>query len=149
MFPHLQGATILNGIRRHGLGFRDLQSRVVAIKLEDRSQTKSDSQLWRHFESIRPFVKASIFEILSRAMATLRKINAQPRSRFGDFERWGLAITEVLREAGLPYSPKDFIEAYVTNLEETTYRVLDDNPLAKCLLSLRDRVTDEMGRYAN
>jgi hypothetical protein len=145
--PHeigLAGPTILNGIHRLGLQYTDLQSRIIAIKLEQRENNKSEAEYWKRFNGISSTALGAIFSIISRAMAIEPTLQIKPISRFVDFERWGCAITQAMREAGLSYSQTDFLTAYRNNIKHVRYSVLENHPIAQCLIHLRDTaVSDE------
>jgi hypothetical protein len=140
----LAGPTILNGIHRRGLQYTDLQDRIIPIRLEKREDNKSEAQYWKQFNEIRSTVLGAILTILSRAMEIEPTLQIRPVSRFVDFERWGCAISQAMNEAGLSYSQGDFIKAYNANIKNVRYSVLEGQPIAQCLIHLRNTaVTNE------
>jgi len=144
--PHLielAGPIILNGIHRLGLQYTDLQSRTLPIRLERRKDNKSEAEYWKQFNEIRSTVLGAIFSIISRAMAIEPTLQIKPISRFVDFERWGCAITQAMNEAGLTYSQTAFQAAYLGNIKNVRYSVLENHPIAQCLIYLRDTAVSD------
>jgi hypothetical protein len=123
---------ILNGIEE--LTTRsDLLDRSVIINLPAISPDKrrSEAEVWREFESIRPLVLGKLLDGVSHALRNIGTVHLDQKPRMADFALWSTAAEESL---GLDEGA--FIFALTGNRESANELALEASPIASTLVEL-------------
>lgn len=123
---------ILNGIEE--LTTRsDLLDRSVIIHLPaiPPDKRKSEAEVWREFEAIRPFVLGNLLNAVSHALRNIETVQLDQKPRMADFALWSTAAEESL---GLDKGA--FISAFMGNRESANELALEASPIASTLVEL-------------
>jgi hypothetical protein len=121
---------ILNGIEE--LTTRsDLLDRSVIIHLPSipPEKRRSEAEVWREFECVRPYVLGSLLDGVSHALRSVDKIHLEQKPRMADFALWATAAEESL---GLKQGA--FISAFMGNRESANELALEASPIAEILI---------------
>lgn len=121
---------LLNGIEE--LTTRsDLLDRSVIIHLPSipPEKRKTEAEVWREFERIRPFVLGSLLDSVSHALRNIDKVQLEQKPRMADFALWATAAEESL---GLGNGA--FISAFMGNRESANELALEASPIASILI---------------
>lgn len=127
---------ILNGIEeittRSDLLDRSVIIHLPAIPPERR---KTEAEVWREFENVRPFVLGSLLDSVSAALRTIDEVQLKQKPRMADFALWAVAAEESLGlESGA------FISAFMGNRECANELALEASPIASALIEfMQDR----------
>jgi hypothetical protein len=121
---------ILNGIEE--LTTRsDLLDRSVIIHLPSipPDKRKTETEVWREFELVRPYVLGSLLDAVSHALRNVDKIRLEQMPRMADFALWATAAEESfgLRQGA-------FISAFMGNRENANELALEASPIATLLI---------------
>jgi hypothetical protein len=121
---------IINGIEelttRSDLLDRSVITHLPAIPPERR---KTEAEVWREFEFVRPFVLGSILDGVSHALRRVDGIRLEQKPRMADFAMWATAAEERL---GLERGA--FIAAFMGNRESANELALEASPIAATLV---------------
>lgn len=123
---------ILNGIEE--LTTRsDLLDRSVIIHLPPipPDRRKSEAEVWREFEAIRPFVLGSLLDGVSHALRNIETVQLEQKPRMADFALWSTAAEESLGLEG-----GAFISSFMGNRESANELALEASPIASTLVEL-------------
>jgi hypothetical protein len=123
---------ILNGIEE--LTTRsDLLDRSVIVHLPSipADRRKSEAEVWREFEAIRPFVLGNLLDGVSHALRNIETVQLDQKPRMADFALWSTAAEESL---GLAKGA--FISAFMGNRESANELALEASPIASTLVEL-------------
>lgn len=123
---------ILNGIEE--LTTRsDLLDRSVIVHLPSipPDRRKSEAEVWREFEAIRPLVLGSLLDGVSHALRNIEAVQLDQKPRMADFALWSTAAEESL---GLDKGA--FISAFMGNRESANELALEASPIASTLAEL-------------
>jgi hypothetical protein len=123
---------ILNGIEE--LTTRsDLLDRSVIVHLPSirPDRRKSEAEVWRQFEAIRPFVLGNLLDGVSHALRNIETVQLDQKPRMADFALWATAAEESL---GLEKGA--FISAFMGNRESANELALEASPIASTLVEL-------------
>lgn len=109
----------------------DLLDRCLILSLEriPEDRRRQETELVAAFEEARPLILGALFDVLARAMKELPSVNRTSWPRMADFARWGCAVARALG-----YSEKDFLRAYMGNIEEQNAEALLASPIAQAVL---------------
>jgi hypothetical protein len=121
---------IINGIEE--LTTRsDLLDRSVIIHLPaiPPERRKTEAEVWREFEFVRPFVLGSILDGVSQALSKIDSIQLEQKPRMADFALWATAAEESF---GLKSGA--FISAFMGNRENANELALEASPIAATLV---------------
>jgi hypothetical protein len=121
---------IINGIEE--LTTRsDLLDRSVIINLPaiPPDRRKTEAEVWREFEFVRPFVLGSILDGVSHALRNVESVRLEHKPRMADFAMWATAAEESF---GL--SRGSFISAFIGNRESANELALEASPIAATLV---------------
>jgi len=80
--------------------------------LQKRTIRKTEEEILKEFNALRPKLLSFIFDILSKAIAMNPYININKLSRMADFAIWGEAISRALG-----YKENEFLKTYYNNIE--------------------------------
>ncbi|HEV7376814.1 MAG TPA: DUF3854 domain-containing protein [Pyrinomonadaceae bacterium] len=121
---------ILNGIEE--LATRsDLLDRSVIIHLPaiPPEKRKTEAEIWKEFEDIRPFVLGGLLDGVSHALRNIGSVHLEQKPRMADFALWATATEESLElESGA------FISAFMGNRESANELALEASPIASTLI---------------
>ena len=123
---------ILNGIEE--LTTRsDLLDRAVIVHLPPipSDRRKSEAEVWRDFEAIRPLVLGNLLDGISHALRNIETVQLVLKPRMADFALWSTAAEESL---GLEKGA--FISAFMGNRESANELALEASPIASTLVEL-------------
>ncbi len=123
---------ILNGITdvatRPDLLDRALLVNLPRIPAEER---RSEAELWRAFEEVRPRILGGLFDALSGALGTVESVRLEGMPRMADFAVWATAAEEALG-----WKSGAFMAAYTGNRKEATEGALEADPVAGAIRTL-------------
>ena len=133
---NLRRLVTLNGISMH-IKQSDLMDRAIMVRLNriDGSNRVTDESLKREFQKALPDILGAIFQIISKALIRLNKVNIQHLPRMADFAKYGYCIAESIQK-GLG---KEFIEQYRINQEFATETIVGDNPVLECVKHIQEK----------
>lgn len=122
----LRRIPIINGISNPAWK-PDLLDRCAILELDriPDDKRKDEATINREFETLRPFLLGSIFDILSKAMQIYPTVKLEKKPRMADFALWACAITEAMGR-----DKKEFLDAYEANIKKQTDEALDASVLA-------------------
>lgn len=117
---------------QRGIGLNGIN--VVATKpdLLDRipkKERKTEGELWQAFNAHKSEIAASIFTVLSKAMAIQPTIKLDELPRMADFTVWGCAIAEALG-----YQKQEFLDAYYSNIQAQNREALEGSPIGELII---------------
>jgi hypothetical protein len=121
---------ILNGIEE--LTTRsDLLDRAVIIHLPaiPPDKRKSEAEVWREFETVRPRVLGSLLDAVCYALRTIGQVQLEHKPRMADFALWATAA-----ETSFGLERGAFISAFMGNRENANELALDASPIAATLV---------------
>lgn len=121
---------IINGIEE--LTTRsDLLDRSVIINLPaiPPERRKTEAEVWREFELIRPFVLGSLLDGVSHALRNVESIQLDRKPRMADFALWATAA-----EGSFGFERGAFISAFMGNRESANELALEASPIAATLV---------------
>ena len=127
-------AIILNGINLPSAR-PDLLDRSILIRL-DRipwEKRRTERELWKEFERLKPRLFGAILDALSQALAIKPTVDLPALPRMADWAEWGYAIAEALGIGG----PK-FLEVYASSIRVQNEEVLAGHPVAQALLAFME-----------
>ena len=132
----VQRPIMLNGIPML-TGREDLADRALNVHLEviDKTQRRTEKDLYADFETRRPQILGSLFDAVSAALRNRDSVKLKELPRMADFVEWTVAA-----ETGLGWKPGDFEEIYKSNRSKVSEVAFEANPVAvaiKDLMSLR------------
>lgn len=126
----------LNGIDL-GITQSDLLDRAILINLNRIDETKRlpMEMIDERFNKLLPIIMASIFEILSKALAIYPNVTLTKYPRMADFCRYGYAIAEAIKEG---YGEK-FIDEYYQNIDFAAEKSIEQSPLLEGVRNLVEK----------
>lgn len=129
-----QRVVMLNGITIQ-LNRGDLQDRAILLHLEamQDKDRKTEEQLWKEFEEMRPRLVGALYSTISRAMELYPSIKIEEPPRMADFAQWGEAVARALG-----YPEGRFLDAYRRNRAQASGIVLAQSPVAVSVLILME-----------
>lgn len=133
---------IINGIEE--LTTRsDLLDRSVIIHLPaiPPDKRKTEAEVWREFESVRPFVLGSLLDAVSHALGNIGSVQLAQMPRMADFALWATAAEE-----NLGLSSGAFISAFMGNRENANELALDASPIAATLVEFAQQQENWKGK---
>ena len=120
---------LLNGIDR--IASRgDLLSRSIVVSLSPipDHQRKTETELWRAFDAVRPRVLGALFDAVSTALRRLPETKLDRLPRMADFALWVSAA-----EPALPWELGGFMAAYTGNRIEAVAASIEGDPVASTI----------------
>ncbi|MGN6346797.1 MAG: hypothetical protein ACTHME_03755 [Candidatus Nitrosocosmicus sp.] len=104
----------------------DVIDRSIIIELEeiDDENRKTEEEILKEFNALRPRLLTFIFNILAKAITIKPAINIKKIPRMADFSIWGEAIAR-----SLGYKENEFLKAYYNNIGFQNSEVIESNPL--------------------
>lgn len=133
---------IINGIEE--LTTRsDLLDRAVIIHLPaiPPEKRKTEAEVWREFECVRPFVLGSLLDAVSHALRNVGRIQLDQKPRMADFALWATAAEQYF---GLERGA--FISAFMGNRENANELALDASPIAATLIEFAQQQESWKGK---
>jgi hypothetical protein len=111
----------------------DLLDRCILIGLEriDDDGRKTESDLWKEFEEVRPEFIAGLLDALSKAMKIYPTIKGLDLPRMADFALWGCAVAEAIG-----WSREEFLKAYGENTALRNEEALENSLVARAIMSV-------------
>lgn len=109
----------------------DLQSRLISIELTEPAKRKTEEQIWRKFDDLRPGLLGFMLTVISKALSIMPELAASvvELPRMADVYLWMLACATA---AG--YSPDRFKQAYAENQKNGALIALESSPLAEVVM---------------
>lgn len=123
---------ILNGIGNPAIQ-ADLLDRSIVIELIPIDSLRTEEALMKAWEIALPRILGSIFRALSKAITLYPSILETSLPRMADFAKWGQAVA-----SGLGYQPSQFMNDYISTIEQKWSDKIEDSPLATEILNLID-----------
>jgi hypothetical protein len=122
---HAIRPAILNGIE-DVVCRADLADRTIFLTLEPISddQRRSENELWREFEIVRPRLLGALLDGAVRGLCKLPHIRLEKLPRMADFALWGSACETAF------WPPGTFLRAYDANRRAAIDRVIEADPVA-------------------
>jgi hypothetical protein len=123
---------LLNGIE-DVISRPDLADRALFLTLPpiDETQRRSEAELWREFEIVRPRILGALLEAAAYGLRSLSGPDfgdrLQPLPRMADFTIWATACETALWPAGT------FAQAYEANRRAAVESIIDADPVASCV----------------
>lgn len=121
---------IINGIEelttRSDLLDRSVIIHLPAIPPEKR---RTEAEVWREFEFIRPFVLGSLLDAVSLALRNVGKVQLGQLPRMADFALWATAA-----EQSFGLENRAFISTFMGNRESANELALEASPIAATLV---------------
>ena len=120
----------LNGINLQ-ISQTDLLDRAIMLplnRIED-SKRLPEEILDEKLYNVLPNVLASIFNILSKALAIYPQVNLAKYPRMADFSRYGYAIAEAISKG----QGEHFIEVYTNNIKLATESAVQESPVLNAM----------------
>ncbi len=113
----------------------DLLDRALLFELEpiESHERRDESELWAHFNSVKPKILGALFTVLSNAKAEYPEIKLEEKPRMADFAHWGCAVARALGK-----QDEDFIRAYQGNIGIQNTEALEASPVAQIILALME-----------
>jgi hypothetical protein len=121
---------IINGIEE--LTTRsDLLDRSVIVNLPTipPEKRRTEAEVWREFEAIRPFVLGSLLDAVSHALRNIGKVQLEQMPRMADFALWATAA-----EQSFGLENRAFISTFMGNRESANEMALEASPIAATLV---------------
>jgi len=114
----------------------DLLDRSILFKLEriPKRERKTEQAFWEEFDAALHGILGGIFKALSKAMDLRPGIKLQEAPRMADFTLWGCAIADAIG-----YTPREFLDAYYTNINEQHEEAIHENPVATVIMLLMEK----------
>lgn len=134
----VQRPIILNGIPTL-TSREDLADRALNVHLEviDKSQRRTEKDLYADFEARRPLILGSLFDAVCAALRNLDSVKLQQLPRMADFVEWTVAA-----ETGLGWDPGEFEEVYNSNRSKVSEAAFEANPVAVAIKDLMAQRTE-------
>jgi hypothetical protein len=133
---------IINGIEelttRSDLLDRSLIIHLPAIPPDKR---KTEAEVWREFECVRPYVLGSLLDGVSHALCNVSRVLLAQMPRMADFALWATAAEESF---GL--RSQAFISAFMGNRESANELALDASPIAAMLIEFAQQQESWKGK---
>jgi hypothetical protein len=118
----------------------DVIDRSIIIELDeiDDEDRKTEEEILKEFNALRPKLLAFIFDILAKAITIKPSLNIKKLPRMADFSIWGVAIS-----IALGYKEFEFLNAYYNNIGFQNNEVIESLPLAFVIKKLVERQSSE------
>lgn len=131
----LQRTLILNGISL-ATNQPDLLDRSIVVNLKtiDKSERRTERELFNEFEERLPYFLHHIFETVSKAMKLYETIELKELPRMADATLWSCAIAEAL---GI--SKEEYIKLYLNNQKSINTEILSENAVAFTLMKFMQK----------
>jgi hypothetical protein len=89
---------------------------------------RSEEQLWREFEAVRPQILGALLDAISLGLKRLPEVHLDAMPRMADFSRWACAVA-----TALGWSPEEFLTAYRSNRHAVRRQSLESSLVAETL----------------
>jgi hypothetical protein len=125
---------LINGIEE--LATRsDLLDRTLLVSLPTipESNRRTESDLWREFENVRPAILGSLLDAVSTALRNVEHTHLEQLPRMADFALWGVAA-----EASLGLEVGAFLSTYQGNREASNDLALEVSTVGTVLQSFME-----------
>src|SRR5262245_51069212 len=119
---------LLNGIE-NVVSRADLADRAIFLTLASISEQRrrSEAQLWREFERLRPAILGALLDAVAHGLRTLPRVRLERLPRMADFAIWATACETSL------WPPGTFMRCYESNRMASIEDVVDADPVAACV----------------
>jgi len=109
----------------------DLLDRTVLITFLPipEGSRKTEEQLYREFEEVRPYIFGEMLDVLSKTLKLLPKIKPKKLFRMADFCKIGCAVA-----VALGYKQEDFLDAYEGKVKDQVKEAVYNSILGNVLL---------------
>lgn len=135
----VQRPMILNGIEE--LASRpDLAQRAIHVELPQRTDTRTEAELWMQFEQDAPHIFAGLLNALSGCLRDADKVKLSPMPRMADFACWACA--------GMPwlgFSADEFIAAYRANQDAGLAAGAEGSHVGRAMIQLMESRSEWSG----
>lgn len=113
----------------------DLLDRGILFKLDRiaNNRRKSERDIWKDFEYVRPAILGGIFDVISAAMGLYEDVHLDEMPRMADFTLWGCAIAEVLNG-----TREDFLKTYYANIGDQHEEAIHENLVATLIITFME-----------
>ena len=113
----------------------DMAERSILLSLPEihPSKRKDEKTFWAEFEESKPLILGALFDAVSAGLVHVDAVKLGDTPRMADFVRWAYAAAEEL-----PWSPDEFLRAYLKNQKKIVDVVLDADPVAVAVLALME-----------
>ncbi len=111
----------------------DLLDRTIIVTLPTITNEKrrSEVDLWKEFEMVRPMFLASFLDAISLALRNVASVKLDDMPRMADFARWVIAAIPALG-----VDPSNFLAAYRGNIQDINLLALESAPVAREIMIL-------------
>ena len=109
--------------------YPDLLDRIVMLNLKpiDSKKRKTEEEIFKKLGEIHPYILGSLFDLTSKALKNIEKVDLKNKPRRADFAVW-LAASE------LDENEKKLLPAYLSNINDIVTMSLDNDPLASAII---------------
>ena len=116
---------LLNGIEEV-ISRPDLGDRAIFLTLAPigEAQRRSESELWREFEILRPGILGALLDAVVHGLRTVGHVHLDRLPRMADFALWAAACEPALWPAGT------FARVYTSNRRAAIESIIDADPVA-------------------
>jgi len=120
---------LLNGISEF-VERPDLLDRATVIFLAKISDTsrKSEHEIWKEVERLRPYLLAKLFDAVSEALRNLPNVKIDKAPRLYDFCKWVIAA-----EKKLGFEKGKFLQVYMDNRNDAQFLALENSIVASTI----------------
>lgn len=110
----------------------DLMDRAILVELGrlDESERRTEAEIEREFENVRPGILHELFQTIAKARTILPKIKDRNLPRMADSARWGAAIAEAL---GI--GSDQFFDDLAANGATANDETIRSNPVALAIVT--------------
>jgi len=122
---------LVNGIEEV-ISRPDLGDRAIFLTLEPigEAQRRSESELWREFEIVRPRILGALLDAISYGLRAMGRVQLDALPRMADFALWITACEAALWPAGT------FARAYAANRRAAIESIIEADPIATRLRTI-------------
>src|SRR5262249_41367371 len=111
----------------------DLADRALILMLPALSETEREpeEEFWAHFETARSRIFGAVLDAVAMAHRNMDTIQVPNLPRMADFVKWVCAACPAL-----PFTPKEFLDAYRANRNDAVSLILESSPVASAIQQL-------------
>src|SRR5262245_4164543 len=135
---------LLNGIE-NVVSRADLADRAIFLTLAPipEQRRRSEAQLWREFERVRPAILGALLDAAAHGLRTLPSVQLDRLPRMADFAIWATACETAF------WSPGTFARCYEINRRASIDDVVDADPVAACVREIMASRSSWVGTAAD
>ncbi|HLG95521.1 MAG TPA: bifunctional DNA primase/polymerase [Bryobacteraceae bacterium] len=123
---------VLNGIEDFATR-GDVVDRLVPVSLRAISEEarRTEAEIWREFEALRPGLLAWVFDAVSAGLRNLPSVKLARAPRMADFAHFAVAC-----ESALGFEPGAFVSAYSDAKRTAESELLDNSLVAQAIIKI-------------